>query len=77
MVRLTDNGIYSTDSLERGCGDSLARIPTASKLPPQTGLRRSELSDTNISALAFDEDQNLWVGYFDRGLDVFDSRAGD
>ena len=34
-----------------------------------------QLSDTNISALAFDQNSNLWVGYFDRGLDVFDSQG--
>jgi len=28
------------------------------------------LSDSNISALAFAPDGSLWIGYFDRGLDV-------
>jgi ligand-binding sensor domain-containing protein len=32
------------------------------------------LSDRNISAVAVDENGRLWVGYFDRGLDVL---AGD
>ena len=31
------------------------------------------LTDSNISALAFDDDNNLWVGYFDRGLDILRS----
>jgi len=30
----------------------------------------SALTDGNISALGFDADGRLWVGYFDRGLDI-------
>jgi ligand-binding sensor domain-containing protein len=30
----------------------------------------SMLTDRNISALAVDDDGRLWVGYFDRGLDI-------
>jgi ligand-binding sensor domain-containing protein len=33
------------------------------------------LTDGNVSALAFDADGRLWVGYFDRGLDIV-SAAG-
>lgn len=32
--------------------------------------RDAVLSDRNISALAIDKDGRLWVGYFDRGLDI-------
>src|SRR5262249_10340130 len=32
--------------------------------------RDAVLSDRNISALAMDKDARLWVGYFDRGLDI-------
>src|SRR5215469_1287439 len=32
--------------------------------------RDAVLSDRNISALAIDRDGRLWVGYFDRGLDI-------
>lgn len=32
--------------------------------------RDAVLSDRNISALAIDQDGRLWVGYFDRGLDI-------
>lgn len=32
--------------------------------------RAGTLSDANISALAFDRGGQLWVGYFDRGLDM-------
>jgi hypothetical protein len=34
---------------------------------------QSLLSDRNISALAIDASQRLWVGYFDRGLDIVSS----
>lgn len=30
------------------------------------------LADRNVSALAFDDAGRLWVGYFDRGLDILD-----
>lgn len=36
-------------------------------LSPQSTL----LTDRNISALAFDAGRRLWIGYFDRGLDLF------
>src|SRR5215469_1282033 len=32
--------------------------------------RDAVLTDRNISALAMDKDGRLWVGYFDRGLDI-------
>jgi len=34
------------------------------------GAHENKLTDGNISALAFAPDGRLWVGYFDRGLDV-------
>ncbi len=34
------------------------------------------LSDHNISALAVDKSGRLWIGYFDRGLDVLEADAG-
>jgi ligand-binding sensor domain-containing protein len=34
------------------------------------------LSDRNVSALAADAQGRLWVGYFDRGLDLLDSGRG-
>lgn len=37
-------------------------------LSPESTL----LADRNISALALDSSQRLWVGYFDRGLDLFE-----
>jgi ligand-binding sensor domain-containing protein len=35
-----------------------------------TSIQPAPLTDGNISALSFDADGGLWVGYFDRGLDV-------
>jgi len=34
------------------------------------------LGDRNISALAADKSGRLWIGYFDRGLDVLEADAG-
>ena len=34
------------------------------------------LSDRNVSALAVDDRGRLWVGYFDRGLDLLETDAG-
>ena len=34
------------------------------------------LSDGNISALATDRSGRVWIGYFDRGLDLLDADAG-
>jgi len=34
------------------------------------------LSDRNISALAADQSGRLWIGYFDRGLDLLDTETG-
>lgn len=38
--------------------------------------RTTTLSDRNISALAYDENGQLWVGYFDRGLDILPDGSG-
>jgi len=38
----------------------------------------SKLADSNISALSFDPDGRLWIGYFDHGLDILTpSRTGE
>ena len=34
------------------------------------------LADRNVSALNFGADGRLWIGYFDRGLDVLDVQSG-
>src|SRR5262249_7574970 len=38
--------------------------------------RESVITDRNISALAIDKDGRLWVGYFDRGLDILPAGPG-
>jgi len=74
-LALADSGIYSTDSLERGVWRRFGKDAYDKQAAGADRAEPFELSDTNITALAFDENQNLWVGYFDRGLDVFDSRG--
>jgi ligand-binding sensor domain-containing protein len=40
------------------------------------GNSGSQLTDRNVSALMVGSDGRLWVGYFDRGLDVFSAAGG-
>jgi ligand-binding sensor domain-containing protein len=54
---LTRNGMYEITSHAFGWKQVLKPRPAV-------------LSDRNISALAKDKDGQLWVGYFDRGLDL-------
>jgi ligand-binding sensor domain-containing protein len=60
-----DGDLYTLgeDSLYRNGKPVLPRASTASTM----------LADGNISALAADSSGRLWVGYFDRGLDVVSS----
>jgi ligand-binding sensor domain-containing protein len=59
-----ENAVYAIlhDRIERR--DLNGRWSTVVQSTP------SALTDSDISALAFDPSNNLWVGYFDRGLDV-------
>jgi len=59
---LTRNGMYQMNSRALGWKRVLKPRPAV-------------LSDRNISALAKDKDGQLWVGYFDRGLDLLPSDA--
>ncbi len=61
--------------------DSLFAVTSGAlyqKQNPRGGWRRvltpdnTLLTDRNISALALDSSNRLWVGYFDRGLDLFE-----
>lgn len=54
---LAVDGLYAIDGRDGG----LHRVLDAD---------RAQLSDRNISALAVDGTGRLWVGYFDRGLDI-------
>jgi len=60
LYAVARDGVYSLGS----DGNSWQRI-----LQPETAL----LADVHISALAADAAGRLWVGYFDRGLDVIDA----
>ncbi|MGH9663925.1 MAG: hypothetical protein ACRD9L_05850 [Bryobacteraceae bacterium] len=42
-------------------------------LTPVLGRDRAALTDRNVSALALDDAGKVWVGYFDRGLDILDA----
>ena len=64
-----------------GAGDTLyvvTRNALYQKEGQRGGWRRvlspasTMLADRNISALAMDSSDRLWVGYFDRGLDLFE-----
>ncbi len=59
LLRLADG------KLARATGWRLRRAPSA----------RQTLTDRNVSALAFDDKGALFVGYFDRGLDVLANGA--
>ncbi len=56
LLALAPDGLY-----RRAASGAWERVVT----PPDAPLR-----DRNISALHLDDDGRLWVGYFDRGLDV-------
>jgi ligand-binding sensor domain-containing protein len=58
---VTTNGIYS-----RAAGGGWKRV-----LEPDGGV----LTDRNVSALAVDKSGRLWVGYFDRGLDIVEANG--
>ena len=57
LFALTDSGFYSFN-------------PRGGAWRPAFEREASLLADRNISALEFDSAGRLWVGYFDRGLDV-------
>jgi hypothetical protein len=62
VYALTRNGMFQLSP--HGAGSKEVLKPAASLL-----------SDRNISALAKDKDGQLWIGYFDRGLDLLSSDA--
>jgi hypothetical protein len=48
----------------------LARRQPSGEWQPILTAAPSSLADSNISALSFDPDGRLWIGYFDHGLDI-------
>lgn len=79
-LALSDRGIHQADLLDGGSWRAFEPERGATPLL-LAGQRQSRpavpfrLADVSISALAIDQDQNLWVGYFDRGLEVFSARG--
>ncbi len=57
LYAVAPNGLYQRSSESTGWHKALSPSP-------------SMLTDRNISALAVDPSGRLWVGYFDRGLDI-------
>jgi ligand-binding sensor domain-containing protein len=57
LFALTDSGFYSFN-------------PRGGTWRPVIEREAALLADRNVSALEFDSSGRLWVGYFDRGLDV-------
>ncbi len=68
LFAVTTGGLMRS---ERGGGWTAVRDSSA----PFTG-GAPVLADRNVSALSFGPDGALWVGYFDRGLDVVNLPAG-
>src|SRR5215813_10989652 len=60
---LTRNAVYQQKA--NGWGWAQVLVP-----------RESAITDRNISTLAIDREGRLWVGYFDRGLDILPARPG-
>ncbi len=83
LLAMTDAGLYLTDMIARiewkrfGPTDlsTTAMLSSPRKESEKVRQASSPLSDTNVSALAIDRDQNLWVGFFDRGLDILNSQG--
>jgi ligand-binding sensor domain-containing protein len=63
MLALTRKGLFEVNAHGFGWKNVLAPRPAV-------------LTDRNISALAVDKNGQLWVGYFDRGLDLLPSGPG-
>lgn len=63
LYALGEDGLYAVDEHTGGWRSVLKREGTL-------------LADRNISALAIDAAGKLWVGYFDRGLDIVEPGGG-
>jgi ligand-binding sensor domain-containing protein len=57
LYAVTSRNLYYKESAHSGWRRALS-------------LESTSLTDRNISALAFDASRHLWIGYFDRGLDL-------
>ncbi|MBX9604260.1 MAG: hypothetical protein K2X35_24865 [Bryobacteraceae bacterium] len=54
--------------------DRILRVG-ADSAPAALNVGGAAISDRNVSALALDSTGRLWIGYFDRGLDIWDAPA--
>jgi ligand-binding sensor domain-containing protein len=62
LYALAEDALYSIDD-------------RTSTLQRVVGAGAGQLTDRNVSALALDAAGRLWVGYFDRGLDILDAQG--
>jgi len=62
IYALADDALYSIDDRTAGLRRVVAAEP-------------GRLTDRNVSALALDASGRLWVGYFDRGLDILNTQG--
>jgi ligand-binding sensor domain-containing protein len=53
--------------------DSLMERESTGLWTRRIGLENPHLADRNVSALAVDSAGRLWIGYFDRGVDIVDA----
>jgi ligand-binding sensor domain-containing protein len=69
--------LRTPDAMLALTGDGLYRIGSRrNEWTPVLKAEDAGLADRNISAIAPASNGRLWVGYFDRGLDIFDPSAG-
>ena len=62
VYALTEDALYAVDD-------------RSVRMRPVIEADRAQLTDRNVSALAVDRIGRLWVGYFDRGLDILDAKG--
>ena len=62
--------IQGGDALLAVTPSGLLRHQRSGEWQPIVTSTPSMLADSNISALSFDPEGRLWIGYFDRGLDI-------
>jgi len=69
FVTADDSSAYAVSQDRISRRDSAGRWTTVVQAEP------ASLTDGNVSSLAFDGDGRLWIGYFDRGLDIWTPSA--
>jgi ligand-binding sensor domain-containing protein len=67
VFALTDSGLHQLS------GEGSWAPVIAPRVDPRAAPPAGQLTNANISALALDPGGRLWVGYFDRGLDIVDA----